>query len=1229
MRILQVRFKNLNSLVGEWEIDLRHPAFTSDGIFAITGPTGAGKTTILDAICLALYGRTPRLNKVTKSGNEIMSRQTGECFAEVTFETQSGRFRCYWSQHRARKKPDGELQAPRHEIADAGSGQIVETKLRGVAEQIETATGMDFDRFTRSMLLAQGGFAAFLQAAPDERAPILEQITGTEIYSQISIRVHERRSDERKKLDTQLAELAGMHLLSEEDERQLNTSLEQKTRQDAELNQQIARKNLAITWLDGIVRLEEELKQVEQQKQDFTIRHEAFAPEQEKLRRATQALELAGEYAALTSIRREQETDRRNLGDCMELLPGCEETARQTEEAMKIAGERLDARKAEQKETAPVIRKVRELDLKIQGKDAPIKAAGDAISQHEKALAALRPKQNEDCADLNSKRKALEGLLKQLDETKADEGLVEHLTGIRGRFDALKTLHAQLGGKIEESNEAKGQETEADRLWKEQAENLETRKRSLDSSKGALAQKQLELGKILESRELSDWRNSVSSLTAQKSLLAKVGEAAQSLAKSRQALDELGKRHEALVAENSNLTEQLQTQVEKQASLEREMGLLETQLSLLKKIEDFEEARHQLEDGEPCPLCGAREHPFAEGNIPVPDGIRQRLGNVRADLKAASDAVAGLKVKQAEVSKDLEQATSSQKEHSEKVAESETLISQACSGLPLEAADPDLGEKLERLQNENATKLDHATRVVQAAEGVEKEVAGLRESLEKAKETVAKAERETQTASHKKDSAGQLLERLKKEAEALQSQREKSLNILRQDVSGYGVEIASLDNLDQIQDKLTARRDRWVSRQKEKSELDQKIAALDIQTRHQAEQIQKSDDEIRKQLELLEGLLRDRESLSRERREIFGDKNPDDEEQRLSAAIEAADKDLEDARRKLNAATQEISKLKSRIEELEKSIAARNTRLRSDEEAFLVRLDGLEFANEDTFKAACLPEDERKTLAHQSQKLADEKIEMVSKERDKTKLLEAERQKQVTDQPQDELNHALTILVASQKELQQEIGGIRQKLKDNENLKQKQQERAQAIDAQKRECSRWDLLHELIGSADGKKYRNFAQGLTFEMMIGHANRQLQKMTDRYLLIRDDAQPLELNVIDNYQAGEVRSTKNLSGGESFIVSLSLALGLSHMASKNVRVDSLFLDEGFGTLDEEALDMALDTLAGLQQDGKLIGVISHVPALKERISTQIQVSPQTGGRSVICGPGCGRSHQKADA
>ncbi|MEN6326916.1 MAG: AAA family ATPase, partial [Syntrophomonas sp.] len=185
MRILSVRFKNLNSLVGKWSIDFTHPAYTSDGIFAITGPTVSGKTTILDAICLALYGRTPRLRWVTKSTNELMSRLTGDCLSEVCFETQAGRFRCQWSQHRARNKANGELQTPRHELCHADSGEIIESRLREVVGKIETLTGMDYERFTRSMLLAQGGFAAFLQAPSNERAPILEQITGTEIYSRI------------------------------------------------------------------------------------------------------------------------------------------------------------------------------------------------------------------------------------------------------------------------------------------------------------------------------------------------------------------------------------------------------------------------------------------------------------------------------------------------------------------------------------------------------------------------------------------------------------------------------------------------------------------------------------------------------------------------------------------------------------------------------------------------------------------------------------------------------------------------------------------------------------------------------------------------------------------------------------------------------------------------------------------------------------------------------------
>src|SRR5690606_6380503 len=138
MRILGIRFMNINSLAGEWSVDFTDPSYTGDGIFAITGPTGAGKTTLLDVICLALYGRTPRLDRINKSGNDIMTRQTGECFAEVTFSTVEGNFRCYWYQHRARRKADGDLQAPRHEISNADTGQIIDNQIRSVGKRIET-----------------------------------------------------------------------------------------------------------------------------------------------------------------------------------------------------------------------------------------------------------------------------------------------------------------------------------------------------------------------------------------------------------------------------------------------------------------------------------------------------------------------------------------------------------------------------------------------------------------------------------------------------------------------------------------------------------------------------------------------------------------------------------------------------------------------------------------------------------------------------------------------------------------------------------------------------------------------------------------------------------------------------------------------------------------------------------------------------------------------------------
>jgi exonuclease SbcC len=359
-----------------------------------------------------------------------------------------------------------------------------------------------------------------------------------------------------------------------------------------------------------------------------------------------------------------------------------------------------------------------------------------------------------------------------------------------------------------------------------------------------------------------------------------------------------------------------------------------------------------------------------------------------------------------------------------------------------------------------------------------------------------------------------------------------------------------------------------------------------------------------------------------ERKELYGFKNTKAEEARLEKLLEAARNDerrLEGAWKDFSHKYSNLTKL---IEDLKKAISDRKTLLQNLETAFQQLLSKANFDGEAVFIECRLPKEQKDLLSAKEKALDNKKLDIESRKKDRNIRLAIEEEKKLTEL-------ALEILVEQSGEIGKGIEAAKERKitiaeqlrANNEGLKKIEEVMLQ-INIQKTIAVKWGNLSTLIGSADGKKFRNFAQGLTFEIMVSYANKQLTKLTDRYLLIRDKEEPLNLNVIDNYQAGECRSTKNLSGGESFYISLALALGLSSMSSKNVRVDSLFLDEGFGTLDEETLEIALETLASLRQDGKLIGVISHVSSLKDRINTKIEVVKGTSGNSLLVGAGCER-------
>ena len=962
MRIHTIRLANLNALTGTWEIDLDHPAY-SDNIYALTGPTGAGKTTILDAISLALYGRTPRLARIGKTGNEIMSRHSGTCHAEITFSTRTGRYRSHWSQHRARRKAGGELQNPKHELADADSGELLATGLKDVAAAIERLTGMDYQRFTRAMLLAQGDFAAFLRAAPDERAPLLEQITGTEIYSRISIAVHERLRDaleQQRKLATETAGITPLDAATHTALTQESAALQKQLAALATRQQQTA---AALARAQNIAELTAELARLDEQHTAHQAALARFAPERERLAAAQSAALLDADYARLDTLRRAQQQNRAALAALDEQAPALARTHETANQALTAASARVHSEKQRLAAAQPrwqqtraydhTLRHQREQLATLEQRAAAHTAAQTALAAAEKYAAAAR--ENSARADVARK--------------KTETALAAHLQG----------------------------------------------------------------------RLLREYR-----------------------------------------AEKDNILREL---------------------AYHQRIADLEQQRAHLHDGEPCPLCGATEHPYASELPAQPDDLTARLETLDTYIKRA-----------------------------------ETL-----------------GE-----QHENAQRA-----LASAREKQQQTENTLALAAEKARNSAVHAE---QHAALQQTHAQTLAAR-----QALLANRDPDAEETAQQHAIAEAEAAMEKARDTCQTAQTAA----AANQQQRAQLHARLTA-------QQQELQTAEKQFAAALGMCSEIAAPSPAGRSPQRGRDGEGVDD-----VPCAPKISTFSISDHPHS-------------------------NTSSRA----------ATTFPDETAWQAARLPAATREALARQAAALDQQTLTLHTRQQDRAARL-ASLTAQSTDDPDTATLQARQEADEhTRQQHQQTLAANQHRLAEHKRASERLAAQQQAIAKQAAETRRWQNLHELIGAADGKKYRNYAQSLTFASVIAQANRQLVQLSDRYLLTADPARPLELNIIDNYQGGETRSAKNLSGGESFIVSLALALGLAQMSGENMQIDTLFLDEGFGTLDEETLDSALETLSQLRTHGKHIGIISHVAALTERIATRIQITPQNGGNSIISGPGCRR-------
>ena len=976
MRIEKVVIENINSLSGRFEIDFANPGY-ADGLFAIVGPSGSGKTTVLDAISLALYGKTPRIGRISESQDEIMSRGSSMCRTEVVFGAHRKRYKATFAHKRTKKakNPFGQVQREVMEYAEDGTWRIIAAKIRDADEKMARITGLDYDQFTRSIMLAQFKFAEFLKADANARADILEQITDMDIYRDISVAVFERAKDEREILSAINIEMGAVAVLDDDQKKALEAQL---------------------LRLDSDIAAHTELHR--------------------QLRACCDLIKAAAE-------------NERALGEYRQRKPHIDAALADAKKQFDAAAKtHADETKA-QTDLLATLKKVRALD-------------GD-IANRDRDIARLNRETADDNKEIMLYKSAILALFKK-HMPEADDARLKSLYEAQ---DITDTIRGDAKAALERAQ----------------------------NEQRAVAKR---IDETLHKQDAPHWQRMADRL---KELLP--------LREAQKAAAEAQSRRKQAAAQLDKLAVQDKALAEKAAKAEE-------RLAAAKLDARFHAQRGSLEDGKPCPLCGAVHHPKAD--VPYDAGT---LTAAEADMDAVQSTKRAL-------DKQIIAARSDLAAHDKNIARYGQDVQRHEAALAVLGGTDD-GAAIGAIR----AQVDDVDRILRAYPGLLNDKAAAAEAV------------------------GRLTARL----------------------GDVDKDVHSIDGdkrrIHEIEEKIGEREKQLVDTQKLRGEAVAK------------------------------------------RRAMFGGKNADAEETAAAKRVDDARKAVETRRGDMDKAKTQADRNAQDIARTQKAIAQTTQTLNA------AYADAVDTAANVCRETADTDADIQRALGDVCAETARFGDDAADSADALTSAAEASR-----------------VLLDIEKNAKGATGEALRR--DADNIK-KRQELEKKAKKQQRITDKWDRLNALIGSRDGIKFSRMAQGITFEVLLQYANDSLSKMSDRYILVRDTSRrdkPLEISVVDTYQAGDMRPVSNLSGGESFVVSMALALGLSEMSSNKTRIDSLFIDEGFASLDETYLEAAMQTLSSLgNRDGKLVGVISHVDAIKERIAAKIEVTKLSGGRSTLDGPG----------
>ncbi len=1190
MKILKININNIQSLKGvQPEINFTDGILAHSGLYAITGQTGAGKSTILDAITLALYGKINRYGN-DKPSSEIITHNQKEAYAEVTFEVNDIVYLARWAASFTRTGTINQTDERKLSRKENGEFRLIAEKVSNVNPMIEEIIGLKYEQFTKSILLAQNNFSAFLKAKPDERAEMLSKITGTQIYEEISKKVFEQAKTFEDEIKSLRATING-NILNEEELSGIKVSFEEKENAIKEIEPKLIQVLGEIAWLAAVESTKTEINQhknsLEFVKQHFLDNIELY----QKLDHYNKATLIEKDWQAFLNSGKECAKNTENTQRTTDEIEDLNTKLLTIAPELESASKKLEETQKEQLLKKPLIE-----SAKITF--GAIANTNETLKQNTKDLVTAKSNFDSNLEDLKAQTSKKSILDTAIEENQ--KNIVQY-----GKYGSWETEKGAVSLKQQD-------------IEKSQKEIESFNIESLQKKISDYDMKNIGIEKLLQNtkNENAALKSEVELLELQK----KDSDTLENLSKlkdnTKTDLENWKKLSEyAPKLENQNnqleinsaelITANLSKETLETAILDKKksLGILHENKNLKQLLASFEEHRHDLKEDEDCPLCGSKEHPYT---LNLPEIFSKN--DIDEKIKEFDFEIRSKENEKEEVVKKV--ASSSQQiiNTNKNIAEIQEAIAKLKSVLQVEKE-----LKMEDIQT--------------AILNMEAEFDFVQARINKLSELNSNYDRVNKLYSYKTNELNEIhladtaYQTTKKQIDEKEVSIAENFAFIKKIFLSFDENLEENDiavvseigkKLAEGLRKLNAVNEILKANQTEIVTVNNAITAFSTKSSSLEESVskhQKEDEALNAKKGLLENEFKDQTAN-------FELKSPQEEESRLQIKVKAE----QDSVNKWNGEKEvTLASIKNKQTDLEKLVAEKSDL----DNAFLLATTHLNrkltengFENSTKLQEALNLENSA-LLMTQKQTFENEKQQIEGAL--KANLLKQEEfnSNPLTAKSAEDLNVEKVVLEQDKTKINQEIGQLTEQINNNNKIREENQLIIDAIKTKNSVFQKWDLLNKMVGSADGKAFKKFAQDFTLSLLVQHANKHLETMFNRYELFKDDtSDEMELQIKDNNFFGEIRNINSLSGGETFLVSLSLALGLSDLASKNTKIRSLFIDEGFGSLDPENLNNALDTLELLRQnDDRQIGIISHVEELKKRITTQIQVKKYTSEFSTI--------------